>query len=118
MTDANSARTKVYTHGERPDVRVPFTQVHLNDSPGPTGPQPNAPFRLYDTSGPGGVPEQGTGSLQRRAAGVQPVDRVADPVPQPVSQRFGQQRRDVAQIDRRLQSAVTRGATAHEPGNG
>ena len=46
MTDANSARTKVYTHGERPDVRVPFTQVHLNDSPGPTGPQPNAPFRL------------------------------------------------------------------------
>ena len=26
MTDANSARTKVYTHGERPDVHVPFTQ--------------------------------------------------------------------------------------------
>jgi len=69
MTDANSARTKVYTHGERPDVRVPFTQVHLNDSPGPTGPQPNAPFRLYDTSGPGSVSEQGLPAL--RAAWVQ-----------------------------------------------
>jgi len=37
---------------------------------------------------------------------VQPVDRVADPVPQPVSQSLGQQRRDVARIDRRLQSAM------------
>ena len=64
MTDANSARTKVYTHGERPDVRVPFTQVRLDDSPGPTGPQPNAPFRLYDTSGPGAVPEQGLPALR------------------------------------------------------
>ena len=38
MTDANSARTKVYTHGERPDVRVPFTQVHLKRLPRPDGP--------------------------------------------------------------------------------
>ncbi|HZX99591.1 MAG TPA: phosphomethylpyrimidine synthase ThiC [Dermatophilaceae bacterium] len=74
MTDANSARTKVYTHGERPDVRVPFTQVRLDDSPGPTGPQPNAPFRLYDTSGPGAVPEQGLPAL--RAAWVQGRDDV------------------------------------------
>jgi phosphomethylpyrimidine synthase len=75
MTDVNPARTKVYAHGERPDIRVPFTEVHLADSPGPTGPQPNAPLRLYDTSGPGSVPEQsagaayglGSGSRGRRA---------------------------------------------------
>ena len=60
---------------------------------------------------------RGAGSLQRRAAGGQPVDRVADRVPQPVSQSFGQQRRDVARIDRRIQSAMTRGATAHEQCN-
>jgi len=56
--------------------------------------------------------------LQRRAAGAPPVDRVADRLAQLVSQRLGQQRRDVARIDRRLQSAMTRGATAHEPGSG
>ena len=69
MTDVNHARTKVYAEGERPDIRVPFTEVRLDDSPGPTGPQPNAPLRLYDTSGPGAVPEQGLPAL--RAAWVQ-----------------------------------------------
>jgi len=69
MTDVNPARTKVYAHGERPDIRVPFTEVHLADSPGPTGPQPNAPLRLYDTSGPGSIPEQGLPAL--RTAWVQ-----------------------------------------------
>ena len=69
MTDAQPARTKVYAHGERPDIRVPFTQVRLDDSPGPSGPQPNAPLRLYDTSGPGAVPERGLPAL--RAAWVQ-----------------------------------------------
>ena len=64
MTDANSARSKVYAHGERPDIRVPFTEVRLDDSPGPTGPQPNTPLRLYDTSGPGSVPEQGLPALR------------------------------------------------------
>ena len=46
MTDDQAARTKVYAHGERSNIRVPFTQVRLEDSPGPTGPQPNAPLRL------------------------------------------------------------------------
>ena len=64
MTDAQPARTKVYAHGERSDIRVPFTQVRLDDSPGPSGPQPNAPLRLYDTSGPGAVPEQGLPALR------------------------------------------------------
>jgi len=43
---------------------VPFTEVRLDDSPGPTGPQPNAPLRLYDTSGPGSVSEQGLPALR------------------------------------------------------
>ncbi len=68
MTDASPARTKVYATGARPDIRAPFTQVRLDDSPGVTGPQPNAPIRLYDTSGPGCVPEQGLPAL--RAAWV------------------------------------------------
>ena len=74
MTDVNHARTKVYSEGERPDIRVPFTEVRLDDSPGPTGPQPNAPLRLYDTSGPGAVPEQGLPAL--RAAWIQGRDDV------------------------------------------
>jgi phosphomethylpyrimidine synthase len=69
MTDAKSARSKVYAHGERTDIRVPFTEVRLDDSPGPTGPQPNAPLRLYDTSGPGSLPEQGLPAL--RAAWIE-----------------------------------------------
>ena len=64
MTDTNPNRTKVYAHGERADIHVQFTQVRLDDSPGPTCPQPNAPMRLYDTSGPGTVPEQGLPALR------------------------------------------------------
>jgi hypothetical protein len=93
-------------------------------------------------------PCRGPGSLQRRAEGAQSVGRVAEGVLRLVSPRFGQQPRAVARVDRRLspatrstgakaitgsvrsatasepcptsriQSLVTRGATAHEPGNG
>jgi phosphomethylpyrimidine synthase len=55
-----SARSKVYVQGNRPDLRVPFTEVALADSTGPAGlPAPNPPHHLYDTSGPGSVPEEG-----------------------------------------------------------
>ncbi|MDQ6947618.1 MAG: phosphomethylpyrimidine synthase ThiC, partial [Actinomycetota bacterium] len=47
---------KVYVGGRRPDVQVPFREVHLHDSPGD---RPNQPVRLYDTSGPGSDPEVG-----------------------------------------------------------
>jgi phosphomethylpyrimidine synthase len=69
MTDAQPARTKVYAQGERSDIQVPFTEVRLADSPGPNGAEPNAPMRLYDTSGPGSLPEQGLPAL--RAAWIQ-----------------------------------------------
>jgi phosphomethylpyrimidine synthase len=46
-------------------VRVPFAEVVLSDSPGPAGPVPNPPVRLYDTSGPGSVPTEGLPPLRR-----------------------------------------------------
>ena len=50
------AREKVYVAGERPDVRVPFTQVNLTE--------PEPPFFLYDTSGPGSNPSVGLPPLR------------------------------------------------------
>jgi phosphomethylpyrimidine synthase len=73
MTDAQPARTKVYVNGERSDIRVPFTEVRLDNSPGPEGAQPNAPLRLYHTSGPGSVPEEGLPAL--RAAWIRGLSR-------------------------------------------
>jgi len=49
------ASKKVYVQGVlHPDVRVPFREVALADSPGHNGgpATPNAPLRVYDTSGP------------------------------------------------------------------
>ena len=50
------AREKVYVTGARPDVRVPFTQVNLTE--------PEPPFLLYDTSGPGSNPNVGLPPLR------------------------------------------------------
>ena len=57
-------RAKVYVDGPG-DVRVPFMEVALADSPGRDGATPNEPVRLYDTSGPGSVPTVGLPSLRR-----------------------------------------------------
>ncbi|MDE3111660.1 MAG: phosphomethylpyrimidine synthase ThiC [Chloroflexota bacterium] len=43
---------KVYVPGSRPDVRVPMREVVLSPTPATHGAEPNAPVRLYDTSGP------------------------------------------------------------------
>ncbi|GGK92665.1 phosphomethylpyrimidine synthase ThiC [Mangrovihabitans endophyticus] len=58
-------RRKVYVEGERPDIRVPFTEVVLSGG--------HEPVRLYDTSGPGSDPEVGLPPLRRpwRRAGTQ-----------------------------------------------
>ncbi|MGY0234744.1 phosphomethylpyrimidine synthase ThiC [Longispora urticae] len=49
-------RRKFYVEGSRPDIQVPFAEVHLtNDDP---------PVRLYDTSGPGSDPEVGLPQLR------------------------------------------------------
>ncbi len=60
-------RRKIYLgDGERPDLRVPFTEVLLGDSPSASGPVPNPALRLYDTSGPGSNPEKGLPPLRRQ----------------------------------------------------
>jgi phosphomethylpyrimidine synthase len=56
-------RRKVYVDG--PDgTKVPFVEVALADSPERNGSIPNAPIRLYDTSGPGAVPTVGLPPLR------------------------------------------------------
>ncbi len=58
-------RHKTYVEDRDFGFRVPFAEVVLSDSPGPDGPVPNEPVRLYDTSGPGSVPEEGLAALRR-----------------------------------------------------
>ncbi len=66
MTDLSTThhRSKVYVEGDQ-GVLVPFTEVALGASTGPAGDEPNAPVRIYDTSGPGSVPTEGLPSLRR-----------------------------------------------------
>jgi phosphomethylpyrimidine synthase len=48
---------KIYVHGREPGVRVPMREVALADTPKVFGAESNAPFALYDTSGPYTDPE-------------------------------------------------------------
>lgn len=48
-----SFRSKVYVVGDREDIRVPFTEVLLAETPGADHTEKNDPVLLYDTSGPG-----------------------------------------------------------------
>ncbi|HEX4245557.1 MAG TPA: phosphomethylpyrimidine synthase ThiC [Acidimicrobiales bacterium] len=57
-------RRKIYVDGDRSGIRVPFVEVTLSDSPGPSGPVSNPAVRLYDTSGPGSTPDQGLPPLR------------------------------------------------------
>ncbi|HET7477060.1 MAG TPA: phosphomethylpyrimidine synthase ThiC [Dermatophilaceae bacterium] len=62
---STSARSKVYVEGSRTDITVPFVEVSLADSHSPGGVAvPNPPHHLYDTSGPGSVPEEGLPPLR------------------------------------------------------
>ncbi len=61
--DVAPHRRKVYVEGAA-GVRVPFVEIDLADSPGRHGGEPNPPVRLYDTSGPGSVPEEGLPALR------------------------------------------------------
>ena len=51
------ASTKIYVEGQSPGVRVPMREIKLTPTPvagkdGETRLEPNAPVRVYDTSGP------------------------------------------------------------------
>ncbi|MDR2875790.1 MAG: phosphomethylpyrimidine synthase ThiC [Methylobacillus sp.] len=43
---------KVYVTGSRPDIRVPFREISLSDTPSAFGAEKNLPVMVYDTSGP------------------------------------------------------------------
>jgi phosphomethylpyrimidine synthase len=43
---------KVYVEGSRPDIRVPFREISLSDTPSAFGAEQNPPVVVYDTSGP------------------------------------------------------------------
>ncbi|MEP6880486.1 MAG: phosphomethylpyrimidine synthase ThiC, partial [Dokdonella sp.] len=43
---------KIHVEGSRADIRVPMREVVLEDTPSTFGIEKNAPFAIYDTSGP------------------------------------------------------------------
>ncbi|MEA3216246.1 MAG: phosphomethylpyrimidine synthase [Acidimicrobiia bacterium] len=56
MAGDDALRRKIYVTGSRPDIRVPFREVLLAESPDG---RRNPPVWLYDTSGPGSEPTRG-----------------------------------------------------------
>jgi phosphomethylpyrimidine synthase len=46
------ASHKIYVTGSRPDIRVPFREIHQDDTPTMFGGEKNPPLTVYDTSGP------------------------------------------------------------------
>ena len=44
--------TKIRVHGSRDDIAVPMREIALDDTPSMFGAEKNAPFVVYDTSGP------------------------------------------------------------------
>ncbi|MEV8195529.1 phosphomethylpyrimidine synthase ThiC [Rhodococcus pyridinivorans] len=50
---ASNSHALSYVHDEEHDLRVPVTEIRLNDSPGGV---PNPPLRVYRTAGPGSDP--------------------------------------------------------------
>jgi len=51
-TKAFPMSRKVYVGGSRPDIRVPFREISLSDTPSAFGAEKNPPVVVYDTSGP------------------------------------------------------------------
>jgi len=48
---------KIHVEGSRPDIRVPFREISLSDTPSAFGAEKNPPVVVYDTSGPYTDPE-------------------------------------------------------------
>ncbi len=51
-TEPFTKSRKVYVFGSRPDIRVPFREITLSDTPSQFGAEKNPPVMVYDTSGP------------------------------------------------------------------
>jgi phosphomethylpyrimidine synthase len=54
----------VWADGRQLRLAVPWMEVQLGDSPGAAGPVSNPAVRLYDTTGPGGQPDEGLPRLR------------------------------------------------------
>ncbi|MBW8311649.1 MAG: phosphomethylpyrimidine synthase ThiC [Rhizobium sp.] len=93
---------KVHVAGSRPDLQVPMREVALSPTPRVFGVQePNAPFTVYDTSGPYTDPDAridlATGLPALRAAWI--AER-GDSAPLPgLSSDFGRERAADARLD-------------------
>jgi phosphomethylpyrimidine synthase len=57
VTRPIAGSSKVHVSGSRPDLRVPMREIALSDTPRMFGADRNAPFTVYDTSGPYTDPE-------------------------------------------------------------
>ena len=63
---SQASRQKFYAIGQRPDIRVPFTEVRLTPPVHASDEAALAPsLRMYDTSGPGSDPAVGLPRLRR-----------------------------------------------------
>ena len=52
VTKPFTGSTKIYVQGSRPDIRVPMREIELTDTRKIVGVEKNAPFHVYDNSGP------------------------------------------------------------------
>ncbi|MBV9662079.1 MAG: phosphomethylpyrimidine synthase ThiC [Acidimicrobiales bacterium] len=61
-TMAEPRHARVHVVGTRPDIRVPFREIQLHDSPDG---RPNPPVRRYDTGGPDADIDEGLPALRQ-----------------------------------------------------
>ncbi|MGF1452367.1 MAG: phosphomethylpyrimidine synthase ThiC [Opitutales bacterium] len=90
------ASTRVYISGSREDIRVPMREIALHETKRPDGTtEPNAPLRVYDTSGPWGDPafhgdvRQGLSPVRARWIEQRgDVEEVEGRAPQPIDDGY------------------------------
>ncbi len=92
---------KVYIEGSRADIRVPMREIALANTPKMFGTELNAPFSVYDTSGPYTDPDAaidlGAGLAALRARWIE--ERGDSEVLGALSSEFGRGRESDARLD-------------------
>jgi len=92
---------KIFVEGSRPDVQVPMREIALTDTPKMFGKETNAPFSVYDTSGPYTDPsahiDLGAGLPALRAAWI--AERNDSAPLASLSSSFGRAREHDAKLD-------------------
>jgi phosphomethylpyrimidine synthase len=92
---------KIYVQGSRADIRVPMREIKLSDTPMIFGAEKNAPFTVYDTSGPytdlNASIDLTQGLPSVRAAWI--AERGDSEVLSGLSSEFGRQRENDSKLD-------------------